>query len=319
MGSPAIATPYLDALLGSAFEVTGVVTQPDRPSGRGRRSQPTAVKEAALERGLEVLEPSCLEEPEFGEAVRGLAPDLILSVACGHLLPPWLLALPRLAATNVHYSLLPELRGAAPVQWALIRGLARTGVSIQHMAVELDAGDIIAQTTVDILPDDSQQALFERLTEAGVPLLREVLARAEEGELPREPQDHSRATWAPALEKADGRIDWRRPAVELHNLVRGCDPWPGAHTTLQGRPLRIWRTDVAADSWGAGGQPGRIVEAPGRDALVVATGCGGLRVHEIQAEGRRRMSAADFVRGARLAPGTVLGVSIDTTGPVSAG
>lgn len=307
-GTPSCAVPYLQAIERARGEVVGVITQPDRPRGRSGALCPPPVKEAATAEQFCVLQPPDCRDTEFLQQLADLEPDILLVVAFGRILCPNLLAIPRVAALNVHYSLLPAFRGAAPVQHALLAGLAETGVTLQHLAQELDAGDVVAQATLAIAEDDNTATLTDRLTRIGVELVEEWLPRVFAGTAPRIAQNHGQATLAPRLSKADGHIAWERPAAELWNLVRAVTPWPGAVTSWNGRRLLIRRARVAAA--GKQGLPGQVIELPGEagHGLVVATGAGALEVLELQPAGKQPMSAADWLRGARL----VLGDQLDS-------
>ncbi|MEN6304087.1 MAG: methionyl-tRNA formyltransferase [Armatimonadia bacterium] len=302
-GTPSCAVPYLQAIERAGGEVVGVITQPDRPRGRSGALCPPPVKEAATARQFCVLQPPDCRDTEFLQQLADLEPDILLVVAFGRILCPNLLAIPRVAALNVHYSLLPAFRGAAPVQHALLAGLDETGVTLQHLAQELDAGDIVAQATLPIAEDDNTASLTDRLTHIGVSLLQEWLPQVFSGTAPRTAQDHALATLAPRLNKADGRIAWERPAVELWNLIRAVTPWPGAVTAWRGRRLLVRRARVAGTD--KEGLPGQVIELPAEASrgLVVATGVGALEVLEVQPAGKQPMPAADWLRGSRLSLG----------------
>ncbi len=303
-GTPNVAVPYLEALVGSRHDVCAVVTQPDRPAGRGQGLRAPAVKSAAEQRALCVLQPETCRAEEFAGAFRDCRPELGVVVAYGQILPPAVLACPPLGCVNVHYSLLPTLRGAAPVQHALLQGLLETGVTVQWMAAELDAGDVILQQTVPIEPDDTQVALFERLTAAGVPALLEALDAIEAGRAPHVSQDASQATWAPELTPEQCRIDWSCPAETIRNLVRACNPRPGAFTFRGERRLKVLAAEPPGESpeCGEGHIPGLVeIDLAGRP--VVGTGRGRLTLVAVQPEGRKAMSGAEFARGARFARG----------------
>ncbi|MEN6640807.1 MAG: methionyl-tRNA formyltransferase [Armatimonadia bacterium] len=302
-GTPSCAVPYLQAIERAGGEVVGVITQPDRPRGRSGALCPPPVKEAATARQFCVLQPPDCRDTEFLQQLADLEPDILLVVAFGRILCPNLLAIPRVAALNVHYSLLPAFRGAAPVQHALLAGLEETGVTLQHLAQELDAGDIVAQATLPIAEDDNTATLTDRLTQVGVDLVQEWLPQVFSATAPRTAQDHALATLAPRLSKADGRIAWERPAVELWNLIRAVSPWPGAVTAWRGRRLLVRRARVAETD--KEGLPGHVIELPAEASrgLVVATGAGALEVLEVQPAGKQPMPAADWLRGARLTLG----------------
>jgi len=307
-GTPECAVPYLDTIRQEHLLVA-VVTQPDRPKGRGRILAAPSVKHRAEELVVPVLQPQKANEPEFIAELATLNADLFVVVAYGQILSRKLLELPKIAAVNVHYSLLPKLRGAAPVQHALMQGLTETGVTVQHIAQEVDAGDIILQQAVSIEPEDDSQSLTVRLTEVGIELLAEALGLLARGEAPRVPQDDAQATYAPLLTKASGEIDWGRPAADIVNLVRACGEWPGAWCDVQGRRVKLIRTSLAENVSVGAGEPGRIVEIDTDGDVLVATGWGALRLELVQPEGKRAMPATDYLRGARLGVGDSLGKS----------
>lgn len=309
LGTPAIARPSLRALAGAGHEILAVVTQPDRPAGRGRKVARCPVALLADELGLPVMQPAHVRE--LAEELTALGPELLAVVAFGQILPAAVLAIPPLGAVNVHTSLLPALRGAAPIQRAIMQGLTRTGVTTMYMDQGLDTGDVILQEAVEIAPQDTATSLGERLGRAGAELLKRTAGLIAAGQAPRAPQDHARATQAPPLTKEEGRVDWTRPARELDWLVRGADPWPGAFTMLEGQPLRLFGPTLVLPEAGAAGgaAPGTLLEAPAgaRGLMLVACGAGALGLGEAQAAGKRRMAAGDFLRGARLTPGARLG------------
>jgi methionyl-tRNA formyltransferase len=327
-GTPDFALPALDALLGEGHDVVGVVTQPDRPAGRGRAARASPVKLRALEERLPVLQPERARGAEFLDALRKLEPELSVVVAYGQILRPEVLELPRRGSLNVHASLLPELRGAAPINWALIRGHTETGVTIMRMTAGMDEGPILLQVREPIEPDERAGDLWLRLAQLGAEALVEALMLLELGELPEREQDHDRATYAPRLTREDARLDWSAPAGELANRIRGLDHVPGAWTLHRGAELKVYRPQVAAaaeraaDSQaqapaeaggGAGGavpRPGTVLRAEPNDpalGVLVACGAGALWVREVKPAGRRRMTAAEWVRGRGAVPGEVLG------------
>ena len=309
-GTPEFAVPSLDAVL-AVGEVVAAVTRADKPRGRGLHVEPPPVARAANEYALEVLQPASLRDPAFLTRLRALAPDIGVLVAYGRLVPPEVLAIPPHGIVNVHPSLLPRYRGAAPIARAIAAGDTETGVTILYLSDELDAGDIILQKTVPIGPEDTTRTLTARLAEDGAALLAEALRLIEAGRAPRVPQDHARATWAPRLTREEGQIDWRRPAAAIVNLVRACDPWPGAFTSVKGHELKVWRATAAPDGGGAAGRPapGTVLRVPADDRapLAVAAGEGVVHIHEVQPAAGRRMSAAAYARGRALEPGVVLG------------
>lgn len=307
MGTPEFAVASLRALLEAGFDVVGVVTRPDRAKGRGKRLTPPPVKVFALEKGLRVLQPESLKDNAAVELIRGLAPEVIVVVAYGKILPPDVLAIPSRGCINVHASLLPKYRGAAPIHRAVMAGEQETGVTTMLMDEGLDTGDMLLQARVPIGPDDNVGAVHDRLAVEGGRLLVRTLARLAEGYAFRIPQDHTQATYAPPISPADEVIDWRRPAGEIHNQVRGLDPWPGARTTWDGRVLKVWRTAVLKDIAGKGA-PGLVaVHGPSQD-LIVATGEGWLILRELQLAGGRRVDGSSFLRGHPEIVGSILGV-----------
>ncbi|MDQ7819827.1 MAG: methionyl-tRNA formyltransferase [Armatimonadota bacterium] len=301
-GTPQFAVPSLQALAAEAH-VAVVVTQPDRPRGRGRVVEPPPVARAARDLGLPVMQPVRLRDPQVVERLRTAGADLHVTVAYGRIIPPEILALPPRGSINVHPSLLPRHRGASPIQAALLAGDAETGVTVLYQTPEMDAGDIILQRRVPIAPDDTARTLEARLAREAAEALVEAVRLIAAGTAPRRPQDPAAATYAGKLRKEDGRVEWTRPAVELARLVRAMDPWPSAFTWHRGRLLKIWRAQPVE----ASGPPGTVVEVRPGDGIVVACGQGGLLITEVQPEGRRRMTADEYVRGSRLAAGERLG------------
>jgi len=303
-GTPKFSLPALRALGDEGHDVLAVVTQPDRPAGRGRELAKSAVKVEAEAEGIPVLQPEKAHSPEFVEALRALAPDLSVVVAYGQILKPEVLSIPRHGSVNIHGSLLPELRGAAPVQWAIIRGMETAGVTIMRMEAGLDSGPMLLRVEEPIEPDESACELSGRLAEIGAEALVEALALLEAGELVEEPQDHAWATYAPKLDRAQARIDWSRPAAEVSRWIRGLDDVPGAWSPLGAAgPVKLFRPTLD----GAGGEPGTVLEARD-DGIVVACGEGSVVVREVQPPGKRRMNAADWVRGRGVAVGDRFGV-----------
>jgi methionyl-tRNA formyltransferase len=307
LGSGTFAVPSLEALLDAGHQVAALVTQPDREKGRGRALAPTPTKTVAEVRGVPVLQPRRVREPDAQEALRRLAPELQVVVAFGQILPRSVIDVAPRGTLNVHASLLPRLRGAAPIQWAIANGDAETGVSTMLIDEGLDTGPVLLQSATAIDPEERASELEPRLARLGAELLLETVGGLERGSLQPVPQDSSRATLAPLLKKDDGRLEWRRPARELHNRARGFHPWPGAFTSLGGRVVKVLRTRVAeATPTAPGAIPGEVLEV-GDEGLVVLCGEGtGLRLVEVQPESRRAMPAAAFAAGARLAPGARL-------------
>lgn len=303
-GTPEFAVPTLRALLASRHPVVGVVTQPDRPRGRGHKVSDAPIKVLALEHGLPILQPERLKPPDVAEAIRAWQPDLGVVAAYGRIIPEALLELPRLGMINVHASLLPKYRGAAPVHRAVIDGETETGVTIMRLVRELDAGDMIAKVKRPIGPDDTSDVVEHDLAELGAGLLVEVVDRMAEGPVPEERQDFMMATYAPRLTKEEGLVDWALPAMFIHNRVRGLYPWPHAYTYLDGHRLILLQTRV--DDEPSSEPPGTIVAAS-RDNLHVATGHGGrVAILRLQPEGRRPMTAREFLAGHVIRPGARL-------------
>ena len=305
LSTPDCGCPYLPAIEAAGGEIVAVITQPDRPRGRGRLPAAPPAKVAALACGLRVLQPPTCRDEALWEQLGALRPDIVLAVAYGQILCSGFLALPRVAALNVHYSLLPRLRGAAPVQHALLQGLTETGATLQHLALELDAGDIVAQATVPIGPDEDAGTLTDRLTDVGCELVREALPRVMAGTASRAPQDEALVSWAPRLTKQDGALDWAEPARALVNRVRATNPWPGAYCYQGERRLGVLgarRVEVEA----SGARPGTIVAITAGSGPAVATGEGAVELLIVQPQGRKAMTGAEYLRGARLAPGDLL-------------
>jgi len=305
MGTPQFAAPILAALLDRTDPVVGVVCQPDRPRGRGLLKGPPPIKEMASARGLPVLQPERLRDVAFESALRALAPDLIVVAAYGKILPPAILALPPRGCLNVHASLLPRHRGAAPIQWAILAGDRVTGVTIMVMNETMDAGDILLRKETPIAADDTGGTLTDRLARLGAAAIHEALDGLARGTLHPVPQQTAEVTFAPRIERSHCRLDWQRPAVELERQVRAFAPDPSAFTLLGGRVLKVHRAGVERELT-TGGRPGEIVHA-GADGILVATGAAGLRLLEVQLEGKRRLDAERFILGHSLEPGTCLG------------
>jgi methionyl-tRNA formyltransferase len=300
MGSPEFAVPTLRAVLASE-DVVCVVTQPDKPAGRGQKVEKPPVKLVAEEAGIPVWQPKTLKNAEAVEELRRLAPDVAVVVAYGKILPQAILDVPRHGCLNVHASLLPAYRGAAPIQWAVIRGETETGVTIMRLDAGMDTGPMLLSRKVAIAADDTAGTLSPRLAACGAELMRVALERLEAEALVETPQDPAQATMAPRLTKEHGRIDWTLPATEVRDLIRGVDPWPGAWTQLDREPLKLWKAQVVEGA----GEPGTVLGVD-RDGLLVACGQGSVAVGEAQLPGRKRMSVAALVAGRPIARGTRL-------------
>ncbi len=300
-GTPDFAVPSLRALLGEGFEVVVVVTQPDRPQGRSQSELiPPPIKVAAAEEGLPVLQPERPDTPEFMDALRSHAPDLGVVAAYGHILKPPLLALPPYGMINVHASLLPKLRGAAPIPHAILQGLAETGVSIMQMDEGLDTGPVLLRVPTPVLPDETAGELTTRLAELGALALVEALTLIASGAAEPEPQDHAQATHAPKLTRETAHIRWADPADSIARLTRAMDPRPGAWSTIHGREVKLFGPQPA-DAPTADAAPGQVIETD--PALVIGTGRGALQFLDVQPAGRTRMAAQAWVRGRGAAKG----------------
>lgn len=303
MGSADFAVPSLREVAAAGHEVIGVVTQPDRPRGRGQKMAATPVKRLAEQLGLPVWQPAKVRAAEFVAQLSKAQPDLIGVVAFGQILSREVLAVPRLGCINVHGSLLPQYRGAAPIHWAIINGETRTGVTTMYMAEELDAGDMIHQAAVAISDSATVGEIHDRLAELGAGLLVQTLADIERGTAPRIPQDPALVSYAPLLKREHEQIDWRQSAVSIHNRVRGLNPWPGAYTRLGGLELKIWRVEAQPADGAREIQPGEISAIAKDRGFTVQTGAGQLIITEVQPAGKQRMTGPDFCRGYRLQPG----------------
>jgi methionyl-tRNA formyltransferase len=302
-GSPAFAVPSLRAVAADTTLVA-VVSQPDRPAGRGQEATPPAVKVAAAALGVPVIQPEKVRTPETEAALAAFAADIFVVVAYGRILPQRLLDLPRLGAYNVHASLLPKLRGAAPIQWSLIRGDSETGVSIMRMEAGLDTGPVAAVRAIPIADDDTAGTLSEKLAALGAGLLGETLPAIADGRVTLAPQDDARHTLAPLLTKADGHLTFDRPARVVSAHARGVDPWPGASALLDGAPLKLFAPRVV-DGQAADGRPGEVLGLR-PEGLVIACAGGAIAFAELQLPGRRRLPAAAVLAGHRIPAGTVL-------------
>ena len=301
MGTPAFACPTLQTLLDRGENVVAVFTQPDRPKGRGQRLQPPPVKELAQQHAIPVYQPLKVRAPEVIDQIRALRPDLIVVVAFGQILPKALLEIPPHGCVNVHASLLPRYRGAAPLNWCIVNGETETGVTTMLMDVGLDTGPMLLKKATQIGPDEDIASLHDRMSLLGAQLLGETLDGLQAQTVVAHPQDDTQSCYAPLLKKEDGLIDWHKPAREIHNLVRGLATWPGAYTFLKGEPLKIHRT-----SQGTGNGPAGALLTSSKDGIEIACGQGSLLIHELQASGSRRMDAASFLAGHPLPADTQL-------------
>ena len=304
MGTPDFAVPALEGIVRSGYPVVGVVTQPDRPRGRGQSMAPPPVKVVAEGLGLAVLQPTRVKSPEFLKTFRELAPDIVVVAAFGQILPPEIIREPQQGCINIHPSLLPKYRGAAPINWALIRGEEKTGVTIMRMDEGVDSGDILLQEETPIAADENFGELHDRLARKGAEMLLIALAMLGTGTLLPVPQNHALATLAPRLKREDGMIHWGADARSIVSLIRGLSPTPCAFTFFNGKVLKVYTASVEpADVKEA---PGTVVEAPSTAIRVAAAG-GYVLLKEVQLEGKKRLSVPDFLRGLRISPGDVLG------------
>jgi methionyl-tRNA formyltransferase len=303
LGTPRFAVPTLERIVQAGHQVVAVVTQPDRPRGRGQQFAPPPVKEAALLLGLPLYQPERVRRPEAVEFLRGLEAEAMVVVGYGQIIPQVVIDLAPRGIINVHASLLPKYRGAGPIQWAIVKGETRTGVTTMRIDAGLDTGDMLLKRETEIGENENAIELGERLSLMGADLLVETLQGLADGTIVPEKQDNAQATLAPLLKKEDGLIDWTRPAWDIHNQVRGLQPWPGAQTTFRGQPLQVWKTKLLATG---SATPGSLVSIK---PLIVSCGSSGLELVEVQQQGRKRMSGADFANGQRLSENEILGES----------
>jgi len=301
-GTPQFAVPTLERLIADKHEIELVMTNPDEPSGRGYETRPSPVKQAAARAGLEVFQPTKLKDELTGAFLSRFQPGCIVVVAYGHIIPRWMIDLPKYGCINLHASLLPKYRGAAPIQWAIIRGEPMTGVTTMRIDEGLDTGDILLKEEAPIEAFDTTESLSERLSGVGAELMAQTLGKLSRGEIEPQPQDHSQATLAPILKKEDGRIAWTVTAEEIAWRVRGLRPWPGAYTSFRSKNLHIWSAAPLVGQGGAGDQPGTLLPEHGRLRVVCGQGTL-LELFELQLEGRKRLRARDFLNGVRPAAG----------------
>ena len=301
MGTPEFAVGTLEEIIRAGHKVVLVVTQPDKPKGRGKAMQYTPVKECALAHGIEVFQPVKVKEPENIEVLRKYEPDLIIVAAFGQIVPKSILDMPKYGCVNVHASLLPKYRGAAPIQWAVINGDEVTGVTIMRMNEGIDTGDMIAKKTVRLAEDETGGSLFDKLAQVGAQLCVETMEMIEAGKVEYIPQNNEEATHTSMIRKELGLIDWNRPAVEIERLIRGLNPWPSAYTQLSGKTFKIWKAKVVSDENTY--EPGCICRID-KEGMYVQTGEGILLLTEVQMEGKKRMEASAFLRGYQVEEGS---------------
>jgi methionyl-tRNA formyltransferase len=305
-GTPAFAVPSLERLIAEPeFEIAGVVTQPDRPRGRGREVHGSPVKEAAVAAGIPVYQPAKIKLDEGYEYFERLAPDAVVIIAYGQIISQRLIDIPRLGWINVHASLLPKYRGAAPINWAIANGEKRTGLTTMRIDAGLDTGPMLLNYETEIGAAETAPELTARLANAAAPLIVETLEKLDRGEITPTPQDNSRMSLAPPLKKEDGRIDWSLDARKIHHRIRGLQPWPGAFTTFRGKNCQIWGKPLGPMA--SGGAPGIILATQEGGLLVICGGATALRVEQVQLEGRARVTDREFMNGARVKPGERFG------------
>ncbi len=298
MGTPDYAANALEAIIKAGYEVTGVVCQPDKPKGRSNVPAPCPVKECALKYDLPVFQPERIKRPEAVAELRKFPADVFVVAAFGQILSEEILTMPKYGCINIHASLLPKYRGAAPIQWSIVDGEKETGVTIMQMDAGIDTGDILFTKTVPITAEETGGSLFDKLAQAGAELIVESLPRIEAGDFTPVKQDEAQSNYARMLKKEDGQIRWSRPAEEIERLVRGMNPWPSAYTYYKGKQFKIWKAEVLSNE-NDGLEPGTI-EAINKHGIVIACGKGVLQVTEAQLEGKKRMSAADLLNGRAL-------------------
>lgn len=305
MGTPDFSVPTLQSLIDEKYDVVGVVTQPDKPKGRGRTMQFTPVKELAVKYGIPVLQPVKLKNDDvFFEELKALKPDVIVVIAFGQILPDRVLELPKYGCINIHASLLPKYRGAAPIQWAILNGEKETGVTTMMMDSGLDTGDMILRKVIPIEEKETGGSLFDKLAYAGGDLIIETLKQAEAGTLKRIPQNNDESNYVSIIKKEYGHMDFTKSALELERLIRGLNPWPSAFTSLHGKTLKVWDADVVETV--SEEKPGTILSVD-KDSFTVMTGEGALKILELQLEGKKRMMTEAFLRGYKLETGEMLG------------
>ena len=307
MGTPEFAVPSLEALIGAGYEVVAAVTQPDRPVGRKKTLTPPPVKVCAQAHGVPVLQFERIRRKEGREALTALQPDLFVTAAFGQILSKAVLDIPRLGTINVHASLLPQYRGSAPINWCIVSGEKKAGVTTMMTNEGIDTGDMLLRDEVEIGENETAEELTERLSSLGAQTLLRTLRALEDGTLVRTPQNEAEASYQPMLSREMGEMDWSRSAQQLHDQVRGLYPWPGAYTTMDGGALKVWVSRISDMKTDAA--PGAVVKADAKEGLFVACGTGVLQIVELQAPGSKRMNARDYLRGKPMQTGTVLGGS----------
>lgn len=305
MGTPEFSVPTLKTLIDSEHEIVACYTQPDKPKGRGKKLQMTPVKEVCIEAGIPVYQPTRIRREEFVKEFQAIEADIAVVIAYGQILPASILEAPKHGCINIHASLLPKYRGAAPYQWAVIRGETTTGITTMQMDVGMDTGDMLLKTVINIEQDETAGSLHDKLMMSGGNLILETLRQVEEGSLNPVKQDDDEATYAPMLEKNSGKISWHKPASEIENLIRGLNPWPSAYTFMDDKLLKIWKATVLEDRT-EDLTPGTICEVLDKEGFIVRCEEGSLLVTEVQLQGKKRMDAASFMRGYTVNVGSIL-------------
>lgn len=301
MGTPEFAVPSLRALIEVGENVVAIVTQPDKPRGRGKKLTPPPVREAALKHNIPVFQPEKIKDEPFITAISNFSPDVIAVVAYGKILPKAILDIPPKGCINVHASILPKYRGAAPINWAIINGEKETGITTMLLDEGMDTGDMLLTEKVEIRDDDTASSLHDRLKYIGADLLIKTIKGIKSETIRPIPQDDSQATYAPMLKKEDGRIDWTMKAEEIKNLIRGLNPWPGAYTRWDGKQIKIFKAEVEA---GVKEEPGTVINIS-TEGIFAATGKGILLIKELQPENKNRMTASEFIKGYRIVKGQI--------------
>ncbi len=306
MGTPDFAVPSLEMLVKEGYEVVAVITQPDKPKGRGNKMTAPPVKEFALKHQIKVLQPEKIKTPEFIDQIRAFKPDLLITAAYGKILTKELLEVPVYGCINVHGSLLPAYRGAAPINWAVIKGEKKTGITTMYTDVGVDTGDMLLKKELEIGSDMTVGELHDKMSVLGAEVLMETLTALINGTLQRIPQEDSQSSYAPMMNKELGHIDWNKSALEIHNLVRGTDPWPGAYTFLLGNRMRVWKTSLVPGKSDTEIDNGKILKVDDEGILVKCPD-GNLMIKEVQFDSSKRMSVGDYIRGHEINAGETLG------------
>ncbi len=307
MGTPDFAVPSLVGLINSKHHVMAVVTQPDKPKGRGKKIQYPPVKEVAIEHNIKVYQPEKVKNPNFIQAIKSLNPDIMIVIAYGKILPKEILTIPKKGCINVHASLLPAYRGAAPINWAIIKGEKKTGITTMYMDEGLDTGDMILKREIEILENVTVGELHDQLSKLGKEVLLDTLKLIEEDQVPRTPQDHFQHSYAPMLDKKLGEIDWNQSAKDIVNLIRGVNPWPGAYTFFHNEKMKIWKAKIY-EGKEIQCKPGTFVNYIPNVGLIIKTGNGWIAVEQIQMPNNKKMDVDSYINGHNIPTGTLFGL-----------